>query len=806
MKHALLGLALVLFLIGCSTPPPTQNQAPVASFTATSVEGTAFVFDAAGSSDSDGLITRYSWTFGDGGADTGVTVSHTYTDHGNFPVQLTVTDNQGLTGTATLTIPIGRLSGTIGVGIAGSARGTAIPTRDAAVVNDAPFVPGEVIVQFAPGMGTMTALNVAGAGLQLVRPLALPNAALYRVADTVALQATEAGRAATLELIRQLMVRPDVIEAHPNYILAPTLTPNDPFYPLQWHYPAINLPQAWDLTTGSASTVVAVLDSGILFEAGNPSRTHPDFVNKVLPGYDFISNPTTANDGDGRDPNAYDDGDNPAGQSSYHGSHVAGTIAAATNNGLGVAGVDWQARILPVRVLGVNGGTFADILDGLLWSVGLPVSGVPNNSNPAGIVNMSLGGPFSCTATMQDFIDQALATGAIIVVAAGNENSNAANFAPASCAGVITVGATEFRGFRAPYSNYGSRIDLMAPGGDVTADRNNDGRPDGVLSPLRDDGTNQFNYVFYQGTSMATPHVAGVIALMKSLDPTLTSAEALNILKSTARPLSALQCDRPSGSECGAGLIDAQAALQALGNPPPPPPPGGELSFTPALLDFGTATVELDVTLTNMGGSSLTWAIDVYEPAPDNPGSIPEGTVYVPPGFPLSGTLTPGASAVTSIGIDRSFITTDGFYQFDLVFLENGTTERRLRVRFTKAPATQPDPTGPTMVVSFIEETPGNFLVTGFEEQLSYFTDYSFPALAGETWVVAWVDENLNGVVDAGDYEGFYPTRVVLAGDQVLPGLTIAMEQVVDVPALIEQYDEIVRLLEARRASQDLSR
>jgi len=290
---------------------------------------------------------------------------------------------------------------------------------------------------------------------------------------------------------------------------------------------------------------------------------------------------------------------------------------------------------------------------------------------------------------------------------------------------------------------------------------------------------------------------------MKSLRPTLTSAEALSILKSTARPLSALQCDRPSGSECGAGLIDAHAVLQALGSPPPPPPPGGELGFTPALLDFGAVTVELDVTLTNVGGSGLTWEIAGYDPALNNPGAIPFGTVSV---SPLSGTLAPGASTVTRIGIDRSLLTTDGFYQLELVFSENGTTERRLPVRFTKAPATQPDPTGPTMVVSFIEETLGNFILSGFEERSSFFTEYSFPALAGATWVVAWVDVNNNGLVDGGDFEGFYPIQVALAGNQVRSGLDIALEQVVDAPALLAQYSEIVRLLEARRASQGLAR
>lgn len=422
------------------------------------------------------------------------------------------------------------------------------------------FVPGELIVRFRPGaaLRQSAALRVGGVRLDLVRDLALE--------DTQLLRAALPDKGATLELLKSLKNRSDVLYAQLNYISRAFRTPNDEFYPYQWHYPAMKLPQAWDLETGSSNPVtVAVLDSGIL-------SGHPDFTGKLLPGYDFISPPDVANDGDGRDGNPEDPGDEPGGQGSYHGSHVAGTIAATTNEGKGVAGVSWGAKILPVRVLGVGGGTDADILDAILWSAGLSVSGVPDNRNPAQVINMSLGSQRKCSdfPLWQEAIDRASARGSIIVVAAGNKNMDASGFLPASCTGVITVGATETRGYRAPYSNYGSRIDVMAPGGDVSVDRNGDNYVDGVLSPIRNDRDGSYIWAFYQGTSMAAPHVAGLVALMKSKKPSLTRSEALTILKQTARPLSPTACQRSSASDCGAGLVDAAAALQALSGPSGP--------------------------------------------------------------------------------------------------------------------------------------------------------------------------------------------------------------------------------------------
>lgn len=419
------------------------------------------------------------------------------------------------------------------------------------------FVPGELIVRFRPGAALRRGAAIMANGVQLglVRDLGLENTQLLRAAVR--------DKQATLELLKSFEGRGDVLYVQLNYIRRAFKTPNDEFYSLQWHYPAMKLPQAWDLETGTSSAVtVAVIDTGILSD-------HPDFTGKLLPGYDFISDPNIANDGNGRDNNPEDPGDEPGGQGSYHGSHVAGTVAATTNEGKGVAGVSWGAKILPVRVLGVGGGTDADILDAILWSAGLSVSGVPANPNPAQVINMSLGGQAKCSdfPLWQDAINKANAKGSIIVVAAGNENMDASGFIPASCTGVITVGATETRDYRSPYSNYGSRIDVMAPGGDTSVDRNGDGYADGVLSPIRRDSDGAYIWAFYQGTSMASPHVAGLIALMKSKKPSLTRSEALTILKQTARPLSATACQRPSASDCGAGLVDAAAALQALSGP-----------------------------------------------------------------------------------------------------------------------------------------------------------------------------------------------------------------------------------------------
>jgi serine protease len=411
--------------------------------------------------------------------------------------------------------------------------------------------------------------QVTGTDLQYVRamsgeahvlklPAALPVAEAEALAAEISAQPGVAY--AEPDYMRQ------IISDTPIHVAAPLLTPNDPQYANQWHYKyvantseGLNLPPAWDITTGLSTTVVAVIDTGIL--------NHTDLAGRTVPGYDFIADTFVANDGNGRDNNPADPGDwvdigecgaTQFDASSWHGTHVAGTIGAATNNGVGVSGVNWNAKILPVRVLGKCGGYTSDIVDGMRWAAGLSVSGVSANANPADVINMSLGGSGACSTTEQNAVNAIVAAGTAVVVAAGNSNANAGDFSPASCSGVITVASNDRYGDRAWYSNYGSTVEVTAPGGDTTI------LSDGVLSTL-DGGTttpaNNNSYAYYQGTSMAAPHVAGLASLVLGQNPGMTPSQLLTHLQATARPF-------PSGStcntsNCGAGIVDAYNALNA---------------------------------------------------------------------------------------------------------------------------------------------------------------------------------------------------------------------------------------------------
>ncbi|PAJ73430.1 peptidase S8 [Pseudoalteromonas sp. NBT06-2] len=350
-------------------------------------------------------------------------------------------------------------------------------------------------------------------------------------------------------------------------MLKPFATPNDPQYSSQWHYfesnGGLNLPTAWDSATGSGVTV-AVLDTGY--------RPHADLNANLLPGYDMISNVSAANDGGGRDADARDTGDavtknecgtNDASNSSWHGTHVAGTIAAVTNNGEGVAGVAYNAKIVPVRVLGKCGGSTSDIADGIIWASGGAVSGLPTNTNPADVINMSLGGEGSCSSVTQSAINTARANGAVIVIAAGNSNDNSANYNPGNCSGIVNVAAVGRNGGRAYYSNYGTTIDVAAPGGAQSFANDSEG----VLSTHNSgsNGPSSDSYHYSQGTSMAAPHVAGVAALIKQVKPNATPDEIESILKTTTRSFPA------TCSNCGTGIVDAAAAVAAAGAGTTPP-------------------------------------------------------------------------------------------------------------------------------------------------------------------------------------------------------------------------------------------
>ena len=343
--------------------------------------------------------------------------------------------------------------------------------------------------------------------------------------------------------------------------------PNDTMYTQQWSLGngvgGIRAAQAWDITP-SGSVAVAVLDTGI--------RAHPDLDSKRMSGYDLIRNTYISRDGDGRDADATDPGDADNGSdcsedgerfdpSSWHGTHVAGIIAASTNNGDGMAGVAPNARIVPVRVLGRCGGTEEDIADGIRWAVGVPVTGTVTNPNPVKILNLSLGSvaPSPCSANLQAAIDAALFTGASVVVAAGNSADYASGYWPANCKGVISVAASQLLGDLSSYSNYGTGVAISAPGGEADQKIS----LPGVISTLNGGGTlpGVPSYASYAGTSMAAPHVAGVIALMITRDPTLTPGQVLNRLRASARVFPAGSLCASAAGDCGAGLLDAYSAV-----------------------------------------------------------------------------------------------------------------------------------------------------------------------------------------------------------------------------------------------------
>lgn len=421
----------------------------------------------------------------------------------------------------------------------------------------------------------------AGTILTYVHPLGLPAHHVLKLPERLPEAEVAAIAAALSQRDDVLFAAPDRIKQHfgppegqspeagsTNYLpIVVRPNPIDPLRSQQWHYDfvagsteGINLYKAWGITTGSSNVVVAVVDTGIL--------PHLDLAGRVLPGYDFIADLFVANDGNGRDSNPADPGDwVNAGEcgatqfypSSWHGTHVAGTIGAATNNGVGVAGVDQKARILPIRALGKCGGYESDIVAGVLWAAGFSVAGVPNNPFPAKVVNLSLGGPGSCSFAEQNAFNMLWNAGVTAVVAAGNSAQNAALYSPGNCNNVITVAANNRGGDLAYYSNYGGIVNVSAPGGETFF--NNDSR--GVLSTLDGGTTTPLNnniYMFYQGTSMAAPHVAGVAALIYSIHPGYSPGQILNVLQNTARPFApGTSCDYYS--DCGAGIVDAYRAL-----------------------------------------------------------------------------------------------------------------------------------------------------------------------------------------------------------------------------------------------------
>ena len=490
-------------------------------------------------------------------------------------------------------------------------------------------------------------------------------------------QSADDARQRTLEWVTQLRARADVLYAEPNTVMrvSSVPVPNDAQYDLQWNYPQLNLPAAWDGFSSAgavgAGVTIAIVDSGILWDKNDAAKRHPDFecevapgVAKIAPGYDFASG----------DDNPLDNALNSSGTaySGYHGSHVAATAAACSNDAFGVAGVAWAARILPVRVFEGDAGTLADVARGIYWAAGVPIpagagSSVPLNPNPAQVINLSLGAQQAPSALLQDAVNAANAKGAVVVVAAGNSGIDASSMTPANLQGVIVVGALGVTKELAPYSNYGALVSLVAPGGNFSRR----GAPaDGVLSvqgcgatgadlgsnnvieggsALPCSGANQPGSGYLQGTSMSSPHVAGVIALMMSRSLSLLTppspleagrnwARVLSYLRDTSSLSGVTNCERG----CGAGLVDANAAVsQAVALPAI----GGLVALIDPMagVNLGTTKSSAQFTLKNIGDASAAISLTSSQASLSF--------------SPSAASIAPGASRVFTLTLNRAGLT-----------------------------------------------------------------------------------------------------------------------------------------------------
>lgn len=516
------------------------------------------------------------------------------------------------------------------------------------------FVPGEAIVSMTKG----TAASPAALSALSATPVKALGSDrwLMRMPASLATNASSQAEA-TLDWVAQMRKGAGVEQASPNYIMHAQVATTEPLYRYQWHYDLINAPAAWQLAPNAGSGVrVAVLDTGMFRyvpSPNSPSVWHPDLVDNtpplgdpILSGSDFVSadydnDPLNAYGGPGRDSNPADPG-NAVGINVFHGTHVAGTIAASGTNDEGGTGVAFESTLIPVRVLGEGGaGALSDLLDALAW-VG--------SENRADIVNLSLGGlPYDASLAGKDGILKALRDkGILIVAAAGNDASSTKTY-PGASDYVFGVSAVDGAGALASYSNFGSWVDLAAPGGDASRDANLDGRADLVLSAsaiVGDNGLFEPAYIGLQGTSMAAPHVAGVFALMKQVNNAITPTQVRGWLQVGGLTKGG---DGSRSDALGYGIIDAAKSVTTAGGAPV-----NVLSPSPSVITLNTetqlsSTVDLEVygdpnlitiNTTVTSPPWLTVSVDDSTSPATLTASLNTSSPELEPGVPLSTNLT----------------------------------------------------------------------------------------------------------------------------------------------------------------------
>ncbi len=625
---------------------------------------------------------------------------------------------------------------------------------------------GDVIVQWERDpMGRVMANPIRGAERRAAMPDGGPE--LLRFEMPVGLDEAEQARF-TLALAAGLRGRSDVVSAEPDhrmraFALPQELRPNDTYYGLQWHYEQIQLPAAWAIETGSSAVRIAVLDTG--------SAPAGDLMLREIAGFDMINDPAIAGDGGGYDSDPTDVGDGLGSPqpSSFHGAHVAGTIGASTNNAYGVSGVTWAGDIMHVRVLGIGGGSSFDIAQGVLFAAGLPNASGQTAAQPAHVINMSLGGGGS-NSTFQNAITNARNSGVVIIAAAGNENSGTPSF-PAAYSGVVSVSAVDVERRKAPYSNFHSSVDIAAPGGDVSADRNGDGYADGVLSTKPDDSsspTNFESYSFYQGTSMAAPHVAGVAALILSVNGALTPALVETILGDTATDLGSPGRDIIYGE----GLVNALAAVQAAGGGVGTAP---DLALQQSSVVVTAVSNSRVVGVSNIGGGSLA-ITDAIE-------TTNSGGAWLT-ATPIA-TGQAGATDTSGIEITANAAgLANGNYTGSVEVQSNGGNET-IGVTLTIGAAGGPGTDLEVFVIAVEFET----YDTLAQDEL--FTSGSLSYLlgglpAGEYLIVAGTDADNDGFIcdDGEPLCGVYPSlelseTIIIGEDQAISGLNFPLQQAI---------------------------
>lgn len=421
--------------------------------------------------------------------------------------------------------------------------------KDAGIQKSEKYVPNEILVKFKPGLSDKEVDNINSKNEAYV---------LYS-SQYAGFKTLKVPKSKTVEeMVAIYSKNPNVEYAVPNYVMYATMLPNDPLYVYQWNFKppnGINVTDAWDISTGTG-VIVAVIDTGVASNAPDLSETN------FVQGYDFINY-----DNDPADDNG-------------HGTHVAGTIAQSTNNGIGVAGVAYGCTIMPVKVLDASGsGTLSQLVDGIYYASG------KNSQYKADVISMSLGFPTSVTAKklrpLLSALDYAYSQGIVIVAAAGNDGTSTVCY-PAAYEKCIAVGATRYDGTRPYYSNYGSALDIMAPGGDMSVDQNNDYKPDGILQNTLAYSPGTFDYYLYQGTSMATPHVSGVAALLIA-NGVKGPENVRQAMQSTAKDMGATGWD----SGYGWGIVDAYKALNYYTTDSQP---SGEMHIESVKMDSITKT------------------------------------------------------------------------------------------------------------------------------------------------------------------------------------------------------------------------